>query len=66
MSFLYKTTTCCAILILGRNALLFLDKTFADKEILPQQEIRYYHTDHSALCADGITMYGKCSRKNDK
>jgi hypothetical protein len=66
MNFLYRTISLCIVLILFRNLLLYLDNNFSEKPVLLQEEYRYYHTNHSALCADGITMYGKCSRKSDK
>lgn len=66
MTFLYRTIFLCTFLILIRNGVLFLDKNFADQSILPPPELRYYHVNHSALCADGVTMYGKCSQKSDK
>jgi hypothetical protein len=65
-SFLYRVIAICIITILVRNLLVFLDKTYADKDMLPPHEMRYYHTDHSALCADGIRKYGYCSKKTDK
>lgn len=65
-SFLYRVITICIVIILIRNLLVFLDKTYADKDMLPPHEMRYYHTDHSALCADGIRKYGYCSQKIDK
>ena len=53
-SFLYRVIAICIITILVRNLLVFLDKTYADKDMLPPHEMRYFNTDHSALCADGI------------
>jgi hypothetical protein len=66
ISFLYRVIAVCIVTILVRNLLVFLDKTYADKDMLPPHEMRYYHTDHSALCADGIRKYGYCSQKIDK
>lgn len=66
MAYLYRTIALCAVILFARNAMLFLDKTYADKDMLPQHDLRYYHTDHSALCADGIRKYGYCSKKTDK
>jgi hypothetical protein len=63
---LYRVIAVCIVTILVRNLLVFLDKTYADKDMLPPHEMRYYHTDHSALCADGIRKYGYCSQKIDK
>jgi len=56
----------CIIALAMRNLLLFFDKNYADKKVLPQNELRYYHTDNSALCADGVRKYGFCSQKHDK
>lgn len=66
ISFLYRIILICTIIIVFRNILLFVDKTYADEKLLPLNDLRYYHTDHSALCADGIRKYGFCSKKIDK